>query len=875
MTPFKNTSATQPKSRNPLLWPFSTDSVWNTPIGSKAQYVDAKIQSAKVISSDVDHFFALDSNDPKRDVYKIGGWTNRSRGTRDQGFDLPIPDELIIPDTNSTETPNNSTAFLMPDGETLMQFNATTRSSVGGKLYGVKYPFGNLPNETLTSEGAIGGHGGSGLSSIGGTIRLGELTGDEPIRHALKLNLWAKKYFSYSDSTFGGKGYRWPAIKADGYANASSYGGKVPALAMGSLLAIPPNATPESLGLKTEPAKKIFYALQDYGAYVVDDTAWDAHSLGTENGVMQEFRHEYGYDFKASSGEFYDDMMSLFSSLNVITNNGPNSVGGGGTPRAPLAPDIDSSYVDQLQQLMADPTVEDSFEADFNGDGHTDLLWRNLATGSNHVWLQNKDGKQVGGGNILPLTDPDWQIKTVRDTDKDGEADVVWHNRTTGAEQVWHLDDLRMWVDPQSGRHVNRWMKNASGSPRIEFTKSGTSDTPLPDTDITEPPQPTPDPSGGALPNPAEPVPTPVTGNGNGLKGVYFNDQNFKNAVLTRTDSTIDFQWKKGSPNQAIAPNTFSTRWTGKIEPRYSETYKFSSFSDNGMRVWVDGEKIIDHWVATAPKEVNGSIDLKAGQRYRIKVEYFEKSGGAAASLSWSSPSQEKEIVPQSQLYSARNLTTTPEPAPDPIVSESLSSADAAEPATSPIPTAPSAALDLRGIQSYEPNKQDKTSSVSFSDQGKAVRIQGNAWKSLPLNYKITPDTQLSVEFRSGKEGDIHALSFDTNTKLDGGEKRRAFKFSGTQTWGNREFDDYVTQSGWKEYTIPVGEFFQGDMDHLLLINDHDVSNPNAISEFRNIELFETSNGVAGVSESYNDSLLPTSGSSDANALLVNTAGLS
>ena len=222
MTPFKNTSATQPKSRNPLLWPFASDSIWNTPIGAKANYVDAKIKPARFITVDTDHFFALKDTDPNQDVYNIGGWTNRTNGTRDLGFDLPVPDELLLPDTNNSETPNNSAALLMPDGETLMQFNAMTRDRVGDKIHGVKYPFGNTPNETLTGSGALGGHGGSALSSIGGTLRLGELTGDEPIRHALKLNLWAKKYLAYDDGLMGGKGYRWPAIKADSYANTTS-----------------------------------------------------------------------------------------------------------------------------------------------------------------------------------------------------------------------------------------------------------------------------------------------------------------------------------------------------------------------------------------------------------------------------------------------------------------------------------------------------------------------------------------------------------------------------------------------------------------------------------------------------------------------------
>ncbi|MEM9089156.1 MAG: FG-GAP-like repeat-containing protein [Cyanobacteria bacterium P01_F01_bin.53] len=515
-----SSNPTQSTGRNPLIQPFSSDSIWNTPIGSNAKYVDAQIGVSKNLAADIDHFFALNGNDPQQDVFAIGGWRNRSTGTRDLGFDLPLPNELLIPDTNEVETPNNSSAMLMPDGETLIQLNATTRARVGGKVNGVKYPFGNRPNETLTGSGALGGHGGSGLSSIGGTLRLGELTGDEPIRHVLKLNLWAKKYLSYDEGFNGGKGYRWPAIKADSYADSNTYGGPVSALTMGSLLAIPPGATPESLGLKTEPAKKLFYALQDYGAYVADDTAWDAHALELESGALQEFEHEYGHTFNDRKSDFFDDVMSLFSSLHVVANNGPDSVGGGGIPRAPLAPEIDTSYVTELQQLMDDPTVEDTFRADFNGDGHQDLLWRNLATGANQVWLQDGAGKQVGGGNILPLTDPNWQIEETSDVDQDGRADIVWENRSTGAQQTWHLDDLRMWVDPDTGKRVARWMKNAAGSPRITMAEPPVDPVPVPE------PEPEPNP---------EPTPTPDPADTIGEYGTFDVSQGWQTVELKNT----------------------------------------------------------------------------------------------------------------------------------------------------------------------------------------------------------------------------------------------------------------------------------------------------------------------------------------------------
>ena len=155
----------------------------------------------------------------------------------------------------------------MPDRRTLVQLNPLTRDRTGGFAFGYR-----SSNEDIYGPGIQGGHGGSGLSSIGGTIRLEELPGTTPIRHALKINLFAEKFISFSPGPGGGLGYRWPATRADGYADETRYGGTVPQLTMGALLAIPPTVTLQSLDLQTEPGIKLFHAFQDYKTYVTDNT---------------------------------------------------------------------------------------------------------------------------------------------------------------------------------------------------------------------------------------------------------------------------------------------------------------------------------------------------------------------------------------------------------------------------------------------------------------------------------------------------------------------------------------------------------------------------------------------------------------------------
>ncbi|HHW49482.1 MAG TPA: DUF4469 domain-containing protein [Clostridiaceae bacterium] len=149
------------------------------------------------------------------------------------------------------------------------------------------------------------------------------------------------------------------------------------------------------------------------------------------------------------------------------------------------------------------------------------------------------------------------------------------------------------------------------------------------------------------------PVKAATFGNGVGLTGYYYDDMALSADAfkLARTDPVIDFNWDYGSPDSSIGTDTFSVRWTGQIQPLYTEKYTFHTISDDGIRVWINGKLVIDHWSDHSAEEKTGSIDLVAGQKYDITVEYYENGGQAVAKLLWSSASQAKEIIPQSQLY--------------------------------------------------------------------------------------------------------------------------------------------------------------------------------------------------------------------------------
>lgn len=146
------------------------------------------------------------------------------------------------------------------------------------------------------------------------------------------------------------------------------------------------------------------------------------------------------------------------------------------------------------------------------------------------------------------------------------------------------------------------------------------------------------------------------SGAGTGLRASYFNNQ-YLNApsVLTRTDATVDFDWGTGSPAAGtINTDNFSVRWTGQVEAPVSGVYYFSTNADDGVRLWVNGVQLINDWNAHPPVVNNGaSINLTAGQRYNIRLEYFEYNGGALAKLWWSYPGQTQQTVPKNRLYPA------------------------------------------------------------------------------------------------------------------------------------------------------------------------------------------------------------------------------
>ncbi|MFH1855564.1 MAG: PA14 domain-containing protein, partial [bacterium] len=147
--------------------------------------------------------------------------------------------------------------------------------------------------------------------------------------------------------------------------------------------------------------------------------------------------------------------------------------------------------------------------------------------------------------------------------------------------------------------------------------------------------------------------PSPPVGTGSGLMGSYYTGKDFGQIVANQKDRKINFDWLNEGPSKT-GNDEFSVRWTGEISSRFSEVYTFTLAANDGVRMWIDNEKVIDEWHQVDSNNLavyTAKVNLTAGERYPIKVEYFENTGNAGVYLKWRSPSENEKYIPASALY--------------------------------------------------------------------------------------------------------------------------------------------------------------------------------------------------------------------------------
>ena len=135
---------------------------------------------------------------------------------------------------------------------------------------------------------------------------------------------------------------------------------------------------------------------------------------------------------------------------------------------------------------------------------------------------------------------------------------------------------------------------------------------------------------------------------GGGLSTDFYRGKNFDQYFDSWVSTVVDYDWGDQSPIWDTTDH-FSVRWTGQVLPYETGNYGFRVQTDDGVRLWVNNQLLIDRW-QDATVEADASIQLTGGQAYQIKMEYFENEGNASARLLWRRPGRSFDLIPENRL---------------------------------------------------------------------------------------------------------------------------------------------------------------------------------------------------------------------------------
>ncbi|HEY4464733.1 MAG TPA: glycoside hydrolase family 3 C-terminal domain-containing protein [Streptosporangiaceae bacterium] len=126
------------------------------------------------------------------------------------------------------------------------------------------------------------------------------------------------------------------------------------------------------------------------------------------------------------------------------------------------------------------------------------------------------------------------------------------------------------------------------------------------------------------------------------LSAQFFNNMTLSGSpAATRTDPNVDFNWNGASPQAGVPATQWSAKWTGTIVPPSTGTYTFSLTSDDGSRLFINGQQVIDNWRDQATNTETATVSLTAGQPASVEVDYYQNGGSSDLSLGWEPAGQD------------------------------------------------------------------------------------------------------------------------------------------------------------------------------------------------------------------------------------------
>lgn len=247
---------------------------------------------------------------------------------------------------------------------------------------------------------------------------------------------------------------------------------------------------------------------------------------------------------------------------------------------------------------------------DFNGDGKSDILWRNAANGVNAIWFMN--GTTVTSKPLVETVTLDWSIKGTGDFNNDGKSDIVWRNNDNGVNVLWLMNG-----NTRIGNHLD--ITGASADRNWNIV--GKSD-------------------------PVAIWTAEYFGNKD-LAGTPTYTEGFANLT-----GTLSKNWGTGAPPNTPADN-FSARFK-TLQYIPAGQYQITASSDDGVRVWVGGQLVINDWTDTAWDRTG--LFNSTGGFYPVTIEY--KEAGGAASINFSI---QPYVAPPTGYYRELNVLSESE----------------------------------------------------------------------------------------------------------------------------------------------------------------------------------------------------------------------
>jgi len=237
---------------------------------------------------------------------------------------------------------------------------------------------------------------------------------------------------------------------------------------------------------------------------------------------------------------------------------------------------------------------------------------------------------------------------------------------------------------------------------------------------------------------------TPVQG----LTATYFNNATLSGSPkLTRVDTEVNFNWGSGSPASSLPVDNFSARWTGTLTPAVSGIYQIFTGSDNGVRVWVGDQLVVNSWTEHPSMENSGSVNLVKGTQYPIKVEYYEARGAALLTLQWaSSAGVARGVIPRTVLSTTVNTPTpsvTPKPSGTPVGTVTPVPTPTASPTPTPVVSNP----QLKSVSWWE-SQYNGIWSYNYGHDLPLSKSK-DSWDYYDLAYSI--DDPVAMYLASGK----------------------------------------------------------------------------------------------------------------------------